>query len=100
MHLGAIGCITPEERTSLFKAMNWNQRGGSKKEPMEDQIVFEECDFLGDAIKSLNDSGDRFVVDDAAQSLPNVVASNFRKNSAVVIDFPFSLPPISSETSP
>lgn len=99
MHLGALECITADEKAALFKSMNWNQRGGSKKEPMEDQIIFEECDFLSDAIKNLDESGNRGFVDQTAQIFPNVVAHNFRKESAVVIDFPFNLPPTFSETS-
>jgi Zn-dependent peptidase ImmA (M78 family) len=99
MYLGGLECISSEEKTSLFRAMNWHQRGGGKREPNEEMIVFEEADFLGDAIKCLHDSGNRSMVDQAAQILPNPIGRIFQRETAVVIEFPFNLPPTSSETS-
>lgn len=87
MHLFELGCISDEEKSSLFKAASWNQKT-LKNEPMESEMVLEECDFLRDAIVNLEKAGERIYVDSVSQIFPAEIAALFGEESSVIVDFP------------
>ena len=86
MHLHGLGCISDEEKTKLFRAVSWHQKS-KKREPHEEAIVYEECDFLQDGISNLEAEGEGFFIDEATHYLPFAISSKFRRKDSVIVEF-------------